>query len=91
MVNVSDQALFQKMEEELRQAKELSGAEQNAHLHTLKILTELALSETKTDVAPQNDAAHIPHESTPAVPPALNQGKKLDMSDGANGDSLFDF
>ncbi len=90
-MNVSDQALFQKMEEELRQAKELRGAEQKAHLHALKILTELALSETKTDVATQNDAANIQKVNTPTVPPALNQGEKLEMSDGANGDSLFDF
>ncbi|MBC1419579.1 YwdI family protein [Listeria fleischmannii] len=89
-MKVSDQALFQKMEDELKQAKQ-GGAEQKAHLHALKILTELALSETKTDVLSQNDAAQIVSERQKTVPPALNQGKKLDMSDDANGDSLFDF
>lgn len=95
-MDISVRKLLTKMEDELRLAK---GSMKQEHLrekvYSIKILCELILDEkqTKDEESKQTAAVAQPmmEEQNFHQPVSLNLPKKLDVDNGANGDSLFDF
>ncbi|MFP7298543.1 YwdI family protein [Neobacillus niacini] len=98
MVDISVDKLLRKIEEELKLAKGSTRKENlREKVYSIKILCELILDEKPG----QQEAPAIPVTSYQPVitqtqpvfqqPVSLNQPKKIDMEDEANGDSLFDF
>jgi hypothetical protein len=103
-VNISVQKLLTKIEEELKLAK-ISTKEESLRekVYSIKILCELILDEKQA----KNEAllnVPIPPVITQQVfqqpmvnqqvfqqPTSLQQAKRLEMEDEANGDSLLDF
>ncbi|MBC1915334.1 DUF5327 family protein [Listeria seeligeri] len=85
---ISDAKIFEQMESELAKARAATTkASQDKHLHGLMLLVQLAKTgdETGLEVEPSS----IP-KSEPAQ--IINMdGKKIELEDGANGDSLLDF
>jgi hypothetical protein len=94
-VNISVEKLLKKIEEELKLAKNSTKQENlREKVYSIKILCELILDEKQSQQElPVKAAAYQPVMVQPAVqqPVSLNQPKKLEMEDEANGDSLFDF
>lgn len=95
-MNISVEKLLMKIEEELKLAKNSSKQENlREKVYSIKILCELILDEKQV----QQEAPQMPITAFQPVPPqpafgqpvSLNQPKKLEMEDEANGDSLFDF
>ncbi|MDR6999422.1 YwdI family protein [Neobacillus niacini] len=102
-LNISVQKLLTKIEEELQSAKRSTKGESlRERVYSIKILCELILDE-KGEMPAQATVVNPPVEKQPMVVqpafqqpvfqqlPAINQPKKLDLGDDANGDSLFDF
>jgi hypothetical protein len=97
IVNISVEKLLAKIEDELKLAKNSTKQENlREKVYSIKILCELILDEKKnlhvvTPAAPP--AYQQPVMAQPAFqqPVSLNQPKKLEMENEANGDSLFDF
>ncbi|MBC2077221.1 MULTISPECIES: DUF5327 family protein [Listeria] len=85
---ISDAKIFEQMESELAKARAATTkASQDKHLHGLMLLVQLAKTgdERSTEVEPV---------AIPAAEPAQiasMDGKKIELEDGANGDSLLDF
>jgi hypothetical protein len=106
-VNISVQKLLAKIEDELKLAKSSTKEESlREKVYSIKILCELLLDEKPSQtsgvpVAPipavQPAISYQAYQQPPAIQPiiqqapTLQQPKKLDMEDEANGDSLFDF
>jgi Family of unknown function (DUF5327) len=95
-VNISVEKLLRKIEEELTLAKNSPRPENlREKVYSIKILCELILDEKqRPQEAPQNPVpAFQPVTVQPSFvqPVTLNQPKKIEMEDEANGDSLFDF
>lgn len=95
-MNISVNKLLRKIEEELTLAKNSTKQENlREKVYSIKILCELILDEKQRhQEAPLNPVpAYQPVTVQPAFqqPVTLNQPKKLEMEDEANGDSLFDF
>ena len=98
-MNISVEKLLMKIEEELKQAKNSSKQENlREKVYSIKILCELILDEKQnrqeTPVAPvTTSAVYQPVMAQPSFqqPVSLNQPKKIEMENEANGDSLFDF
>jgi hypothetical protein len=106
-VNISVQKLLTKIEEELKLAKSSTREESlREKVYSIKILCELVLDEkpsvkSEAPVAPlpmvqpaiSYQAFQQPVMNQPIIQQAtpLQQPKKLDMENEANGDSLFDF
>jgi hypothetical protein len=106
-MNISVQKLLTKIEAELKLAKNSTKEESlREKVYSIKILCELLLDEkpsltSEVPVAPRPSVQPAisfqayPQSvmSQPIVqqPATLQQPKKLDMEDEANGDSLFDF
>ncbi|AIS59082.1 DUF5327 family protein [Listeria ivanovii] len=85
---ISDAKIFEQMESELAKARAATTkASQDKHLHGLMLLVQLAKTgdETGLEVGP----SAIP-KSEPAQIVNMD-GKKIELEDGANGDSLLDF
>ncbi|WP_218781121.1 YwdI family protein [Bacillus sp. EB106-08-02-XG196] len=94
MVDISVDKLLRKIEEELKLAKNSTKQENlREKVYSIKILCELILDEKQAQQELPLKAAYQPVMVQPAVqqPVSLNQPKKLEMEDEANGDSLFDF
>jgi hypothetical protein len=101
-VNISVQTLLMKMEEELKLAKS-STKEENLRekVYSIKILCELILDEKQSTVKQTAPIQPVIPQQVYQQPlmnqqvfqqaPSLQQPKKLEMEDEANGDSLFDF
>jgi hypothetical protein len=95
-VNISVEKLLKKIEEELTLAKNSTKQDTlREKVYSIKILCELILDEKqRPQEAPLNP---VPSFQAVTVQPSfqqpvtLNQPKKLEMKDEANGDSLFDF
>ncbi|MBC1586391.1 DUF5327 family protein [Listeria seeligeri] len=85
---ISDAKIFEQMESELAKARAATTkASQDKHLHGLMLLVQLAKTGEKTGLEVEPSA--IP-KSEPAQ--IINMdGKKIELEDGANGDSLLDF
>ncbi|MFS0774626.1 YwdI family protein [Neobacillus sp. 3P2-tot-E-2] len=95
-MNISVEKLLRKIEEELTLAKNSPRPENlREKVYSIKILCELILDEKqRSKEAPQNPVpAFQPVTVQPSFvqPVTLNQPKKIEMEDEANGDSLFDF
>lgn len=86
-MNISVEKLLTKIEEELKLAKNSTKQENlREKVYSIKILCELILDEKQV----QPESKPIPLAAF-QQPVSLNQPKKLEMEDEANGDSLFDF
>jgi hypothetical protein len=101
-MNISVNQLLAKMEEELKHAKNSTKQERlREKVYSIKILCELLLDEkeSKIEIPLQKAPAYQPVPTQQPVMPqsiiqqpvSLNQAKKIEMDDEANGDSLFDF
>ncbi|MCM3586820.1 YwdI family protein [Mesobacillus maritimus] len=106
-MNISLQKLLRKMDDELRSAQNAeSEAAVRERIHSLKTLCELVLDEPKGQSVPKPKQQPtlektVPFPTQPQSQVALqtgmyatqpqNQTKRIEMEDGANGDSLFDF
>lgn len=95
-MNISVEKLLRKIEEELTLAKNSPRPENlREKVYSIKILCELILDEKqRPQEAPQNPVpAFQPVTVQPSFvqPVTLNQPKRIEMEDEANGDSLFDF
>ncbi|MEC1522003.1 YwdI family protein [Neobacillus niacini] len=95
-MNISVDKLLRKIEEELTLAKNSTKQENlREKVYSIKILCELILDEKqRQQEAPLKPVpAYQPVTVQPSFqqPVTLNQPKKLEMEDEANGDSLFDF
>jgi hypothetical protein len=84
-MNISVEKLLAKIEEELSLA---SGESLREKVYSIKILCELILEEYQ----PKREVPMTRITPQPAqVFPDVNQPKKMDLDNEANGDSLFDF
>jgi Family of unknown function (DUF5327) len=95
-VNISVEKLLRKIEEELTLAKNSTKQENlREKVYSIKILCELILDEKQRPQEAQLNpvTSFQPVTVQPSIqqPVTLNQPKKLEMEDEANGDSLFDF
>ncbi|MBF2533900.1 DUF5327 family protein [Listeria seeligeri] len=85
---ISDAKIFEQMESELAKARAATTkASQEKHLHGLMLLVQLAKTGDETGLEVEPSA--IP-KSEPAQIVNMD-GKKIELEDGANGDSLLDF
>ncbi|MBC2016901.1 YwdI family protein [Listeria seeligeri] len=85
---ISDAKIFEQMESELAKARAATiKASQDKHLHGLMLLVQLAKTGDETGLEVEPSA--IP-KSEPAQIVNMD-GKKIELEDGANGDSLLDF
>ncbi|MBC2138708.1 DUF5327 family protein [Listeria innocua] len=85
---ISDSKIFEQMESELAKAKAATTkASQDKHLHGLMLLVQLA--KTGDERSEEVATVSIP-TSEPAQITSMD-GKKIELEDGANGDSLLDF
>ena len=96
MVNISIEKLLRKMEEELTLARNSTKQENlREKVYSIKILCELILDEKQIQQEPKPTPVAVfqPVVAQPSFqqPVSLNQPKKLEMENEANGDSLFDF
>ncbi|PLS03881.1 YwdI family protein [Neobacillus cucumis] len=101
-MNISVDKLLAKIENELKLAK-TSTREENLRekVYSIKILCELILDEkqvsakpaapTQPAVSPQVYQQPLINQQVFQQGSSLQQPKKLEMDDEANGDSLFDF
>ncbi|MDN3017722.1 YwdI family protein [Paenibacillus sp. BSR1-1] len=98
-MNISIQKLLDKMETELKQAQTAQKEESlREKIYSIKILCELILEEKPgIKEASWNQASKVQVQPVIAQPVfqnqpvSLQQPKKLELGDEANGDSLFDF
>jgi hypothetical protein len=95
-VNISVEKLLMKIEEELKLAKNTTKQENlREKVYSIKILCELILDEKQIQQEPKPTPVAVfqPVAAQPSFqqPVSLNQPKKLEMENEANGDSLFDF
>lgn len=96
-MNISVDKLLTKIEDELKQAKTSTKQEHlREKVYSIKILCELILDEKQVSKEIQINPATVyqPMMAQPTFQPqptTLNQPKKLEMDNEANGDSLFDF
>ena len=95
-MNISVEKLLMKIEEELKLAKNTTKQENlREKVYSIKILCELILDEKQIQQEPKPSPVAVfqPVVAQPSFqqPVSLNQPKKLEMENEANGDSLFDF
>lgn len=91
ILNISVQKLLKKIEEELHEAKgNTNEARIRERIYSIKSLCELILDE---QVMPEaSKSTFVPQQPVQQVQPvSIQQPKRLEMEDDANGDSLFDF
>ncbi len=93
MLNISVQQLLGKIEKELMEAKESSTtARIRERVQAMKSLCELILDEPETTKGiSSTPTAFMPPAVQPVQPASIQQPKRLEMEDEANGESLFDF
>ncbi|MKA82112.1 hypothetical protein D3519_05210 [Listeria monocytogenes] len=90
---IADSKIFEQMENELAKAKAATTkaattkASQDKHLHGLMLLVQLAKTGDETTAAVEPIAI----QSAEPAQIASMDGKKIELEDGANGDSLLDF
>ncbi len=91
ILNISVQKLLKKIEEELHEAKgNTNEARIRERIYSIKSLCELILDEQVMPAA--SKSTFVPQQPVQQVQPvSIQQPKRLEMEDDANGDSLFDF
>jgi hypothetical protein len=91
-MNISVEQLLAKIEEELKLAKSCIKEENlREKVYSIKILCELLLDEKQTNSVTAFHPTKGINQQTVSQPISVNQQKKLEMEDEANGDSLLDF
>lgn len=91
-MDISEQTLFKKMEIELQLAKNASTAKDRAmHLHGLAVLIEVMEGTAKDTTSEQIMLEKMTGETSQTTNTVPLDGKKIELDDGANGDSLLDF
>lgn len=101
-MNISVDKLLGKIENELKLAKSSTKEESlREKVYSIKILCELILDEKQAAVTQSKPVQPVIPPQVYQQPmmtqqvfqqaPTLQQPKKLEMEDEANGDSLFDF
>ena len=96
-MSISYETLMTKMEQELKKAKVASSQQQmKTHINTVKALSELILETETSSVttpAPQitSQIVQPPQPQQMMGMQSIQAEKPVEMEDGANGDSLFDF
>ncbi|OCA82342.1 hypothetical protein A8F94_20770 [Bacillus sp. FJAT-27225] len=91
-MNIHIHTLLRKMDEELNRAKSGSTeAEVREKIYTIKALCEVILAEGGTNFTTVNPIPATPSIRVENGGPVTVPPKKLDVDDGANGDSIFDF
>ncbi|GAA0340137.1 YwdI family protein [Bacillus carboniphilus] len=90
-MTISQQTVFTKMEDCLRQAKSSMDSRQaREHIRALHALCELLLDnqqEGEPVAQPLKESIH----PSPSLQTVSTNTKKVVTEDGANGDSIFDF
>jgi hypothetical protein len=103
-MDISVDKLLSKIEQELKQAKNSAKSESlRERVYSIKILCELILDEksgnSETPITPSFQPAlnqqvfqqPVMSQQVFQQPVSLNQPKKIEMDNEANGDSLLDF
>jgi len=96
-LSITHQQLLTKIEQQVEQAKRAPASQMREHLHAIRTLCDLALDQGTGERGYQSTPLTIPQAATPVYqPPAqpsvsLPKDKPIQMEDGSNGDSLFDF
>ncbi|MBP2242550.1 hypothetical protein J2Z40_003126 [Cytobacillus eiseniae] len=87
-MNISIQHLLSKIEKELHEARSSESiARMRERVHAMKSICELILEEP----IKESSISKIPQTIEPIQPTMIQQSKRIEMEDDANGDSLFDF
>ena len=89
-MQISYEVLLKKIEEKVHEAK-LANSETKVResIQAIKTLCEVILEDSNQKEMNRNMNVHVPSQTvtnTVAIPE-----KKLEVDDGANGDSIFDF
>ncbi|MFC3886364.1 YwdI family protein [Bacillus songklensis] len=91
-MNISMLQLLEKMNEEMHQAIQEVSSQKERHLRdrlvAIKTLCELAMDQQTEKAA---FSAVSLAENKPVLAPSQTLSKPMEISDGANGESLFDF
>ncbi|WP_163652123.1 YwdI family protein [Listeria sp. PSOL-1] len=88
-MSIAKETIFAKIEKELKLAKVAETQnEQNNHLHAMEVLLDLMLQPENMKESQKIGDSAVQAQEKPLL---VNQGQKLIMEDGANGDSLFEF
>ncbi|CAK20051.1 YwdI family protein [Listeria welshimeri] len=88
---ISDAKIFEQMESELAKARAATTkVNQDKHLHGLMLLVQLAKTGDERSAEVERMAIPTLPTSEPAQIASMD-GKKIELEDGANGDSLLDF
>lgn len=92
-MKISIEKLLEKMERELQHAKTSSRDENlREKIYSIKILCEVILEgKAAGDTEMNSIVSPSVYQPAAAQPVSMNQAKKMQTDDGANGDSLFDF
>ncbi|MBU8880993.1 YwdI family protein [Bacillus sp. FJAT-29790] len=94
-MNISVQKLLGKIEMELKEAKDsTTAARMRERVHAIKSMCELILEEQVTESGLKTTASmdtYTPPTIQQIQPASIQQPKRLQMENEANGDSLFDF
>ncbi|KAB2333146.1 YwdI family protein [Cytobacillus depressus] len=89
-MNISVQQLLWKMEEELKEAKgSATSARLRERVHAIKALCELILDEPAQNK--EAFSSYVPPTTQQVQSSSIQQVKRMEMDDDANGESLFDF
>jgi len=85
-MSISHDVIIKKIEEQLNKAKlSKSYSTVREHVQSIKSLCELILEQDNSNSV-KTQPGHVVQS-----PPTLQQAKRLETDDGANGESLFDF
>jgi hypothetical protein len=92
-LNISVQQLLGKMEKEIIEAKDSSNAARlRERVHAIKSLCELILDEPEQPKGTSSSfQSYVQPTAQHVQPSTIQQSKRLEMDDSANGESLFDF
>jgi len=91
-LNISIQQLLGKIEKELIEAKESPTIPRmRERIHTIKSLCELILEIENEGRQPKTTNTYIPQIKQQMQPTTIQQPKRMQIDDEANGESIFDF
>jgi hypothetical protein len=94
MLNIPVHQLLRKMEKELNEAKNSAETSRmRERVHAIQMLCELILDEPEKELKPPVSMAntYAGQNGQQLKPLPVQQSKRLEMDDDANGESLFDF
>lgn len=90
-MNISIQKMLGKIEKELQAAKNVSSASLvREKIYAIKTMCDLILEESETEWPTEVEAAKFVSAS-PSGKINVQQPRRMEMEDDANGESIFDF